>query len=69
LRLSGKFITTEGENSEVKGFCGHPASEIEAIWISTFSPFVIGISNWFTFTEFELEGSSVAHMYIPFIAS
>ena len=49
VNSSGNPIVIGDEKSDSSGLVGHPASETEATLISTFSPAVIGISNWLMF--------------------
>ena len=59
--FSGKGICIISEYSDSVGLVGQPASEIDLIWTSTISPFLIGMSNWFEFTVFASVTISSAH--------
>jgi len=51
--------------SDLTGFVGQPASEIDLTFISTFSPFLIGISIWLIFTTSPSPISGETHLYLP----
>ena len=50
-KLAGKSWTIGVLQEDFLGFLGHPASEIDLTLYSTFSPFLIGMSIWFTLTS------------------